>query len=217
MHNPEGGVLINERGETTVPGLYAAGAVTGVIGVNLARCIGTAMWSAKTASKRAKEIGMPEVDWRQVDEAEAKVFGFPTGKADGGFRPYQVKMRIHEVMYNNVGVVKNEKDMNEALAELQSVEKNMAPKMYLSSDTKAYNFDRVEALEVGNMMLLSEIIIKASLIRKESRFEFLRSDYPTRDDKNWLKWLVTRLENGKIKISPEEIPGLGQRMVREGQ
>ncbi len=206
VHNPEGGVFIDEMGGTTLPGLYAAGAVTGVIGVNLARCIGTAMWSAGSASKRAKEIDMPEVDWEQVDRTEKKVLSFAVGKINGGFRPHQVRMRIHEIMYNNVGVVKNKNSLEEALRELQFIKRNIMPKMYLMSDTKAYNIDRIEALEVNNMFLLSEITTRASLIRKESRFEFLRSDYPATDNKNWLKWLVVRLENEDIKISIEDIP-----------
>jgi succinate dehydrogenase/fumarate reductase flavoprotein subunit len=63
----------------------------------------------------------------------------------------------------------------------------MVPKMCLSSDTRNYNNDWVEALDVENMLLASELIVRASLMREESRGSFQREDFPYTDNQNWLK------------------------------
>jgi len=56
------------------------------------------------------------------------------------------------------------------------------------------------------MTLLAELILKASIMRKESRATHYREDYPRRDDKNWLKWIIIRLEGKKLNFSTEPLP-----------
>jgi succinate dehydrogenase/fumarate reductase flavoprotein subunit len=62
------------------------------------------------------------------------------------------------------------------------------------------------AHEVKNMVLGSEISLRASLFRTESRGSHYREDYPQRDDANWLVWEKLRLEEGKMKLWKEPIP-----------
>ncbi|MDP6179457.1 MAG: hypothetical protein QGG48_06150, partial [Desulfatiglandales bacterium] len=57
-----------------------------------------------------------------------------------------------------------------------------------------------------NKLLLAEGTAKSALLRKESRACHYRKDYPERDDKNWIKWMITRYSGGEIRASTEDIP-----------
>ena len=60
--------------------------------------------------------------------------------------------------------------------------------------------------EVKSMTLCAELTFRAALMRTESRGFHFREDYPERDDKNWLKWIILQEEGGKIKLSTQPVP-----------
>jgi succinate dehydrogenase/fumarate reductase flavoprotein subunit len=60
--------------------------------------------------------------------------------------------------------------------------------------------------DLRNITYCSELYMKAALERKETRGWHVREDYPDQDDQNWRKWIVQKLENGKMKISTQDIP-----------
>jgi succinate dehydrogenase/fumarate reductase flavoprotein subunit len=60
--------------------------------------------------------------------------------------------------------------------------------------------------EAEAMVLSAELHYNASLLRKESRGWFLREDYPQMDNKNWLKWITVKNENGKMVFGTEDVP-----------
>jgi succinate dehydrogenase/fumarate reductase flavoprotein subunit len=60
--------------------------------------------------------------------------------------------------------------------------------------------------EVKSMVLCAELTFKAALMRTESRGFHYREDYPDRDDKNWLKWIIIKQEAGKFIVSHQSIP-----------
>jgi len=56
------------------------------------------------------------------------------------------------------------------------------------------------------MALVAELVLRASLMRTETRASHYREDYPNRDDKNWLKWIIIRQEDGKLNLRTEPVP-----------
>ena len=60
--------------------------------------------------------------------------------------------------------------------------------------------------DLRNMTYCSELYMKAALERKETRGWHVREDYPEQDDQNWRKWIVQKIDNGKMKISTQDIP-----------
>jgi succinate dehydrogenase/fumarate reductase flavoprotein subunit len=202
-HTMLGGIHTNIKMETTIPGLYTAGSITGQFMPILHHCLVSGKIAAQNACKRAREIATPELDWEQVKKEEERVFSFVKVKeADGqSYPPAKIMKKIRDIMYwKALPYFKSEKGMKEGLEELRRIREDMLPKMCLSSGAGQFNYEWSEAISAVNMLDLSELIIGASLIRKETRGCFQRLDYPETDNKNWLKQIIVKFENGKTKF-----------------
>ena len=90
-------------------------------------------------------------------------------------------------MWEKVAIVRDEKTLNEALAELQQMQKDL-DKMDVK-DTSQYNSDLVTALEVINMVEICILTVKSAILRRESRGAHFRSDFPESKDE-WKKSIV---------------------------
>ena len=62
------------------------------------------------------------------------------------------------------------------------------------------------AHEVSAMAEVAEMVLRAAIIRKESRGTHIRQDYPEIDNENWLKWIIIENDNGEMKLSTQDIP-----------
>lgn len=65
--------------------------------------------------------------------------------------------------------------------------------------------------EAKSMALCAEMVFRTALMREESRGGHQREDYPKRDDRNWLKWIVIKEDGGNIGLSTEPVPIAGYR------
>lgn len=193
-----GGIRVNPKFETNMPGLYAAGGVT-FGATSLVECLYSGRTSAQQAANRAKSVEIPELNQSQIEGEAERIQRYMKTEPAAGFSPAQIKRRIREIMWEKMHYIKNEKNMREALELLRKVREDMVPKMRLESGSKRFNYAWVEALDVVNMLDLTELIINVSLMRKESRKQFQREDYPKTDDQNWLQNIVITCENGKMK------------------
>ncbi|MEM0216146.1 MAG: FAD-binding protein [Candidatus Bathyarchaeia archaeon] len=209
-HTHAGGVRINERCETTIPGLYAVGGVAGIYPTVL-----TCLWGGATAAKYAAEIvrktPSPELDWSQVEAEKERVESFLRLKPSDGFTPLQIQRKIRDLMWDKMWIIKTVSEMKEALVELSRIEKELVPKMGLETTVKSGNFGWAHALEVVNMITVCRLMIWASLTRKETRPPHIVKDYPRQDDENWLKIVVLkykpdRPDEPEIKIEPLSDP-----------
>jgi len=84
------------------------------------------------------------------------------------------------------GVFRNEKDMKKLKKIIKDLQERYK-KVTIDDKGNAYNMDLFEAFEVGNLLSFSEVMIEAAIARKESRGAHYRTDFPKRDDKNWMK------------------------------
>jgi fumarate reductase (CoM/CoB) subunit A len=220
-HETLGGVKINAQCEATLPGLYAAGSAIGAIYGNdgiPGRGTGHALVFGKRAgefaAKRAVEIGMPSVEDKAVEEEEARVFDLLT--RDGQIAPVQALRKLQETMGNYFWITKNEAGLTEALNEIARMREEDLPQICLSSRTKRFNLEWRRALEIENLLDVSEMMVRSAMMRKESRTTFLRDDYPEKDDVNWLKHVVVRKRDGDMAVSARPIeltfvrPGEGE-------
>ncbi|MEM3551287.1 MAG: FAD-binding protein [Candidatus Bathyarchaeia archaeon] len=206
-HTHSGGVRINEKCETTIPGLYAVGGVAGIYPTVLT-CLWGGSTAAKYAAKMAKESTSLALDWSQVDAEKERVESFLRLKPSGGFTPLQVQRKIRELMWDKMWLIKTVSEMKEALAGLLKIKEEIVPNMGLESTVRTGNFSWAHALEVINMLTVCELMVRASLTRKESRGSHRVKDYPMQDDANWLKIIVMkyRPEEPEIRIEPVSDP-----------
>ena len=191
-----GGVTINERGETTLKGLFAAGEVAN--GSSMPFCLVTGVIAGRYASHYAYEEpvrfsnGDTEARLKEIEKKMKKVFDRPI---DPQGDPRMIKGRIKSLMMNYVGVLKTEKGLMTALDQLKQIGEENLPKLYAKGLRGAR-----EVFETINMWTTSEMVAKASLHRKESRGLHQRLDYPERDDEHWLKNVLIKRDGEKMVI-----------------
>jgi succinate dehydrogenase / fumarate reductase flavoprotein subunit len=190
---------------TKVPGLLVGGRVRSIDpGVTMGS------WSLATATVlgfRAGENaarfaqGRPpgKIDEAPVHSAKAKLYA-PLGEV--GMNPETLLQRIQKILFNtSVLILKHEKALQAALDQILSLREEWVPQMR-ARDVH----ELVELKQVENMVLIAELMLRASLMRTESRGSHYREDYPRRDDENWMKWIVVSQKNEAIHLQTEPLP-----------
>jgi len=200
----DGGIVINERFETTLAGLYAAGeCALGVFGANRVFSAITEMLvhgadAGKNAGQYALEAREIQPDPAVLSAIEEKALA-PMYRTKGP-RPAEVRRRIQETAHRMLGPVRNEKELESFLDFLEEVKKEELPLLAVSTRTRTYNKEWVDALELSNIVFLLEAAARSALFRTESRGVHFREDFPQTDNDNWLKESVVRQVNGRLKI-----------------
>ncbi len=214
-HYSMGGIPTNKHGEvvidsknTVLPGFYAAGEAA-CVSIHGANRLGTnslqEAWTfGRIAGEHARDYAKgievhPPIDEEAVKRAEEKVGRL--FEAKGKIHHYEIRKKIQETMYENVWIFRNEKDLKKQIQILKELEEDFRKNIYMDDKGMLFNLELQEAIETHNILEFAQIIVEGSLNRKESRGALFRTDYPKRDDKNWLKHtLAWRDENGKIKF-----------------
>ena len=198
-HHFMGGLKINTDASTSVKNLFGAGEVCGgVHGAN--RLGGNALADTQvfgkiagvSASEAAKQTEL-KTNEEQVNEEASRIEGLIK---KGTIKPQDFKNNIKKLMWEKVAIVREEKTLNEALGQLQEMQKDL--ENLDVSDKKQYNTDLVTALEVINMVEICILTVKSAILRRESRGAHFRSDFPETKDE-WKKSIVM----GKNKIEFE--------------
>ena len=189
-----------------VPGLYACGDCLGARpGYPMAgfACSFTAVTGTRAGTNAA--IYAKEHDAEPIDPAvEEKTLDTMLAplRRHGGFTPAWVNQVILNTMTPYwVLMYKSEDRMKAALNTIEFIRDNIVPKLW-ARDVHELRL----AHEVRNITLHCEMKLKASMMRKESRWNHYREDYPLRDDKNWLCWIVIRDVDGVMTFDTVPVP-----------
>lgn len=197
-HHFMGGVKINEKGQSSLSNLFACGEVTGgVHGAN--RLGGNALADTQVFGKIAGEYASEaaetsnfETNPQMVEEEAHRIKSLIKSSE---IKPSEIKENIKKLMWEKVSIIRNEEGLNQALKELLEIKNNLS-KMNVSDKTQ-YNTDLVTALEVINMVEIAILVVKAAILRRESRGAHFREDYPETNE-NWKKSIV--LNKNKMKF-----------------
>lgn len=209
-HFWNGGIRINERCETNLLGLFAAGEVTGgVHGAN--RLSGNAytemvVWGTRSgifASEFALGADYGAIDADQVAALKQRVYR-PL-ETEGGISPVEARKELMTLAWEKVGVIRNGPEIEEALRIVREWKENRVGRVTPRDRRRTWNRDWIFALEYENMVQILEMVAAAALYRTESRGANYRLDYPMTDNDNWLKNIVAKQEDGRIKLWTEPI------------
>ncbi|MBI3859964.1 MAG: FAD-binding protein [Thaumarchaeota archaeon] len=209
VHYQMGGVRVDpESGETSTKGIFAAGEVAcGLHGANrlggnslsdilvFGRRAGAAA-AVFSASTVAESVDDAELE-KEVDRVLAPLSDKP------GTNPFWMKRQIAKNMWEHVGIVRNKADLDAGLAEVARLGEAAAE--VRAPGERAYNQAWLDTLQVSDMLLVCEAIIRSALARTESRGAHTRSDYP-RPDPKWLANIITVERDGKMKHELEPVP-----------
>jgi succinate dehydrogenase / fumarate reductase flavoprotein subunit len=182
-HYAMGGIRVDADTQmSTIPGLFAAGeCASGINGAN--RLGGNSLSDLIVFGKRAGEYaaqwtrqnGAARVDDGAVDRAMRNALS-PFERGDSGENPYKVQSDLQETMQDLVGIVRNESDMQEALRRIWQF-KQRSDRVGVSGH-REYHAGWHTALDLRNLLDVSECIARSAIERKESRGGHFREDYP---------------------------------------
>lgn len=189
-HHFMGGTRINPQCETNIPNLYAAGeAAGGVHGAN--RLGGNALAETQVFGRRAGESAAKNVKKSKfelgpamLEREQERIKKF---FKDGDYYPFQLKEELQNIMWKKVAIIRREDGIKSALKSINLIKDKM--KRMNVPDNGGYNQHLQDALELENMILIAELVIKSALIREESRGAHYRADYPDRKNE-WKKSIV---------------------------
>ncbi|WP_434438545.1 succinate dehydrogenase flavoprotein subunit [Lentzea sp. E54] len=198
-HYAMGGIPTNVHGEVlrdndnVVPGLYAAGECA-CVSVHGANRLGTnslldinvfgrraGIAAAEYALSRESHVDLPENPAAQVEAQVALALS-----EHGQERVADIRTELQATMDANASVYRTEDTLKQALHDVQALKERYAH-ISVQDKGKRFNTDLLEAVELGFLLELAEVLVHGALARKESRGGHAREDYPNRDDTNFMR------------------------------
>jgi succinate dehydrogenase / fumarate reductase flavoprotein subunit len=196
----------------TVPGLFAAGeCAAGLHGANrlggnsLSDLLVFGKRAGEYAAQFAKENKSVTISGEHLDQyAREALRYFETEGADNSF---QVQADLQDMMQDLVGIVRNEADMLRAVEELKKLKERAANVRVIGN--REFNPGWHTALDLQNLLTVSEAVTLAALERKESLGAHFREDYPEKDEKSGkFNIVIRKSEEGWMELRQEALPEL---------
>ncbi|WP_406298281.1 succinate dehydrogenase flavoprotein subunit [Embleya sp. NBC_00888] len=197
-HYAMGGIPTNVEAEvlsdntTVVPGLYAAGEVA-CVSVHGSNRLGTNSLLDINVFGRRAGIAAAEyatthdfVELPEVPEATVVELIERLRDSAGTERVGAIRAEMQETMDANAGVYRTEETLKQALSDIKSLQKRYLD-VSIQDKGKRYNTDLLEAIELGFLLDLAEVLVVGAQNRKESRGGHAREDFQARDDENYMK------------------------------
>jgi len=189
---------------TTVPGLFVAGILRNVDpgiyfgGWSICKTAAFGKWAGESAGIYANSESMPaRINDCNIIELKQATYAL-LGKT--GIDPEEVLRELQSVIFP-VFILKNETNLTHALKKVEEIRSTILPQ------AGAPDLHRLAKLKgIHSMVLIAELVLRASLMRKESRASHYREDYPVRDDTNWLKWIKVNNLDGKLNFQYVPLP-----------
>jgi succinate dehydrogenase / fumarate reductase flavoprotein subunit len=202
QHYIMGGVKTDVDGRTTVPGLYAAGEVACVsvhggnrLGANsLLDTLIFGRRSGEHAAALAKHQSMPSTPSAQVADTERAIREI-MNRESSGRRVAAIKAELGAIMDKHVAVFRDAEGLAKALEVVRRL-KEEAPTAAIDDRGSVFNQDVIGWIELGYMLDCAEAIVVAAQERKESRGAQSRTDFPDRNDAEWLKHIDISMNGG---------------------
>ncbi len=214
QHYIMGGVKTDSDGRTSIPGLYAAGEVACVsvhganrLGANsLLDTLVFGQRSGVDAATQAMQMPMPSTPPNRVDDTAAMIKAV-IDRPKRGRRVSAIKDELGETMNQYVAVFRDADGLQKALEIVRRL-KEEEPKAAIDDKGTVFNQDVIGAIELGYMLDVAEATVVGAIERTESRGAQFRTDYPERNDGEWLKHIdisVNGTDLPNVTFSPVTI------------
>ncbi|MDD1713116.1 MAG: FAD-binding protein [Methanoregulaceae archaeon] len=212
QHYSMGGIDVDIRGATILPGLYAAGecACISVHGANrlggnslletivFGRLVADTIITEVKLSSRPP-FGPVEDAAREADTRIEQILARNKGE-----EMYQIREELMAAMSSHFGIFRDKRKMQEGLSQIQALQERSLH-ISLKNKGKAANQALIHLLELEGMLLVSEVVARSALSRKESRGAHTRTDYPGRDDTLFLKHTIAVQKDGNMHIGEKAV------------
>jgi succinate dehydrogenase / fumarate reductase flavoprotein subunit len=212
-HYSMGGIKANIRTETPISGLYAAGecsclSIHGAnrLGTNsTSECLVFGAVSGEEAAKHALKSGIQEIQREKLIAEEKRVFDGVLG-SEGGESVSKIRDEMRHTMNEKAWIYRTGGQLESGLKEIRQLRQRFK-KIRVKDKGRPFNTGMLNALQLDFMLDLAEVTFVGALPRNESRGAHSRTDYPKRDDENWLKHTLAyyRKDEPKLEYSPVTI------------
>ena len=221
QHYSMGGIPCSSDGRTDLPGLYAAGecSCVSVHGANrlggnsLLETVVFGKLAGKAMATDVRERGIPQ--GKVVEDAlicEKEKIDLLLAQ-EGSERVYEIRDTLKQSMFRHFGVFRQEEQMTEGLKKLKELQERFLH-VGIGNKEANFNFTLVHALELENMLMISEAVAKGGINRKESRGSHFRPDYPERNDEKYLNHTLAYRRDGRLELRYAPVK-LGHFPVKE--
>jgi succinate dehydrogenase / fumarate reductase flavoprotein subunit len=210
-HYMMGGIRVDGDSQmSTVSGLFAAGEVAaGLHGANrlggnsLSDLVVFGRRAGRFAADFAKANGPVRLDEAKIQAAATSALS-PFDRGPSGENPYQIQYDLQETMQDLVGIVRVESEMQQALGAIEQL-RARAERAGIGGN-REYNNGWHTTIDIGNMIIVSEAITRAALLRKESRGAQFREDFPGKDAE-WGKYniVIRRGADGEMQVEKRAV------------
>lgn len=212
QHYSMGGIDANINGETKLPGLYAAGECS-CLSVHGANRLGgnslveTVVFGRLVAEKIVEDVAnaSPPNDApakaaiRSVNDRIESIL-----RREGGDRFFNVRDTMTATMSKKFGIFREKQTMQDGLNEIKMMQEQISH-VSLQNKEREVNQALVRFLELEDMLLLAESVARGALTREESRGSHTRTDFPERDDRNFLKHTLVGFRDGEMYVSYQPV------------
>ncbi len=209
QHYIMGGVKTDVNGATAIEGLYAAGEVACVsvhggnrLGAN--SLLDTLIFGRRAgehAAARAATMSMPKASDAQLREDVATIDSI-IARDSSGRRVSEIKQELGDTMNQYVAVYRDEAGLAQALEIVNRLQEE-SKSAYIDDRGTVFNQDVLGALELGYMLDCAQATVVAAIERKESRGAQFRTDFPERNDDEWLKHIDISLNEDPAHPGPQ--------------
>lgn len=189
-HYSMGGIAIDERASTSIPGLFAAGEVAGNLhGAN--RVSGNALTETQVFGAIAGASAVDFARQREMVELDENLISYMHEENhkiirailnNRRFKPRQMARRLKDIMWKYCGIEREEAGLKKGVGEVQEMEKEILLQDFISGKSRkcaygAYPLKVREAMELKMMIKLSQLILASALFRRETRGHHIRVDF----------------------------------------
>lgn len=202
-----GGIEADIDGRTRVENIWAAGEVAchSMHGANRLGCNSTAeclVWGGITGGEIAKywqtRPPLSKVPEQKSREEERRIFDGLL-KQSGTESPAQIRRELRVLMDKHADVYRTGESMKEGLGRIAELKQRFR-EISVQDKSRIYNTNLVQVLETENMLDLAEVLLFAGLAREESRGGHTRTDFPKRDDENFLAHSMAYYTDGTPRL-----------------
>lgn len=214
-----GGIKVDaDTTMTAVPGLFACGeCAAGLHGANrlggnsLSDLLVFGYLSGKSAAEYAKNKSHSEINNDHVSEIIRNATNILN--RESGENPYLLHETLEGSMQQHVGIIRTKDNLETGISELEKLK--AAYKNVKAKGASQFNPGWHEALALRNLLIVSEAVAKAALLREESRGAHTRADFPG-EQKEWLNYniVISKGENGEMQLIKEERSDPNQELKR---
>jgi succinate dehydrogenase / fumarate reductase flavoprotein subunit len=214
QHYSMGGIDVDVRCATALPGFYAAGecACVSVHGANrlggnsLLDTVVFGKFAGQEASNFVQGLERKNGDEKsmlaEAAAEKAKVDGWLS--RPGGKMAHHLLNDLKIVMSDKAGIFRTKKQLEEALEAIREIREDYG-RAFISGQCLRYSQAIVNLIEFGYMVDLTEVITLGALLREETRGSHYRLDFPKREDAGWLKHTLVNLRDGKPEVTYRDV------------